>query len=181
MHVLDAIDRAVVLLLYATTGWSLVRTVVIALTCIGYGWTYLVLVPIALVKAWRRFAVGLGRTLLATWIVLNVVKLAVPRVRPYIALGLEPIWGRPTDGSFPSGHAAGAFAIAAFVTVWLRRRTSVAAHRTVGILWTLAFGVALSRVFLAVHYPTDVVVGAVLGIVVGTVGGVYQGRGNAAR
>ncbi|MEO8798960.1 MAG: phosphatase PAP2 family protein [Polyangiaceae bacterium] len=178
---IDAIDRAGVLLLYEAMGWSVVRVVVIALTCIGYGWTYFLLVPVALVKTWRRFAVGLGGTLIATWILLSLVKLAVPRVRPYIALGLKPIWSHPTDGSFPSGHAAGAFAVAAFVTVWLRRRTSASACRTIGVLWTLAVGVALSRVFLAVHYPTDVGFGALLGIVVGTVGGVSQGKRNAAQ
>jgi membrane-associated phospholipid phosphatase len=67
----------------------------------------------------------------------------------------------PTSGSFPSGHAASAFAFAAAVTVDLPRLAFP--------LYALATAVAYSRVHTGVHYPSDVMAGTVLGLTVGTV------------
>lgn len=61
----------------------------------------------------------------------------------------------------PSNHALNGFAVAAFLTIVLRRR------RWGGILFTIAALVALSRVYLAKHYPSQIAAGAVLGTVWG--------------
>lgn len=59
-------------------------------------------------------------------------------------------------GSMPSGHATNAFAIAiAFGALWPRLRP---------LLWTFAFVIAASRLIIVVHHPTDVMVGAAIGI-----------------
>ncbi|MEF8816326.1 MAG: phosphatase PAP2 family protein [Salinibacter sp.] len=95
-------------------------------------------------------------------------KHAVGRARPYVHWPLEARADRhspPAPGdahlSFPSGHAS---LSAALVTSWGLSfpRWYVVAP---GALWAL--GVALSRVHLGVHYPSDVLAGAVLGIGVG--------------
>ena len=67
----------------------------------------------------------------------------------------------PSSGSFPSGHTASAFAFAAAVTVDLPRLALP--------LYALATAVGYSRVHTGVHYPSDVMAGAVLGLTVGTV------------
>jgi undecaprenyl-diphosphatase len=64
----------------------------------------------------------------------------------------------PHDGSFPSGHAATSFACAT-VLAWFAPRWAIA-------LFLLAGAIAYSRLYVAVHYPLDVVGGAVLGVLV---------------
>jgi undecaprenyl-diphosphatase len=71
---------------------------------------------------------------------------------------LHPLVPVPHDGSFPSGHAATSFACAT-VLAWFAPRWAVA-------FFLLAGAIAYSRLYVAVHYPLDVVGGAVLGALV---------------
>ena len=91
--------------------------------------------------------------MLGVYAVNTAIKFAVRRPRPQIP-GLPPLQGTTTGLSFPSAHAATSFAGA----LVYRRRGLPAAP-----LYGLAGGMALSRVYLGVHYPSDVVAGAVLG------------------
>ena len=67
----------------------------------------------------------------------------------------------PHTGAFPSGHASSAFACAA-VLAWASPRLRVPA-------FVLAAAIAWSRVYVGVHWPLDVLGGAVLGVLVSTV------------
>jgi undecaprenyl-diphosphatase len=112
-----------------------------------------------------RFRAGaLLATLAGTSAVVATIKTLAGRVRPYQALTLAQHvpFEQPTDPSFPSGHAAGSFAFAAFIG---------ASNRRAGLaLAGLASLIALSRVALGVHYPSDVAAGALLGGVIGSLG-----------
>jgi undecaprenyl-diphosphatase len=137
--------------------------VMLALTSVGRrGLLWLVL---GVLVAWRWPARlgGLWQLALAiclTWVVVDlIVKPAVGRQRPYTTAALVSVVGdRPTSPSFPSGHAATAFAGALAVgRMWKRGR---------GALWGLAALIAFSRVYLGVHYVSDVAAGALIGTIV---------------
>ena len=112
----------------------------------------------------RRAGAALAAGLVAHVLVLEgLVKHAVERERPYAALGLylRDSLVDPASYSFPSGHSAASFMAAAVVGArYPRARVP---------LFVLATLVALSRVHLGAHYPSDVVAGAVFGLVLGAI------------
>jgi undecaprenyl-diphosphatase len=146
----------------------------IAATLLGEGWTALLLLPMLAYARTRRFAGALALGVVAQAVLVWALKLAVGRVRPWIALGLATPFGAPHDPSFPSGHAAGTFCVAAFLAAALPAAWPDARAWTRACV-TLAVGlsvlISLSRVYLAVHFPSDVLTGALLGAVVGTIAG----------
>ena len=150
---------------------GLLYGLMVALTVVGSGWSMLLFLPLFVRPATRRFGTALLLTLVVTSVLVFLVKLGVQRPRPCVILpDVHALcFTGPTDPSFPSGHAAGGFAFAAFVGTWLTRQSFPASRKLLGVgsLGALALGIALSRVYLGVHFPSDVTAGAVLGAAVG--------------
>ncbi len=86
-----------------------------------------------------------------------VVKLVVRRPRPTLE-GLPPLGGAPSSLSFPSAHATSSFAVATAMT----RVDSLGA-----LAFILAAALSLGRPYLGMHYPSDVLAGALLGVALG--------------
>ena len=152
-------------------------TPMIVFSLLGGGWAALALVPLI---AWprpsgaRSFARALALAIAVQALLVVGIKAAVGRVRPWIALGLPAPLGQPHDGSFPSGHAAGAFCVATFLAVAMPAFSPQSPRRarllvTLGML--VAGAIAFSRVYLGAHFPSDVVAGGLLGGAIGAVAG----------
>ena len=104
---------------------------------------------------WRR---GAG-SVVGAYVLNTAIKVAVRRRRPEVP-GLPPLTGTPTGLSFPSAHATSSFAGA----------RAYSALVPAPPLYALAAGLALSRLYLGVHWPSDSLAGAALGTLVGTAG-----------
>jgi membrane-associated phospholipid phosphatase len=100
---------------------------------------------------------------------------AMPRLRPSNLPESAPLEAVYAATSFPSGHATTAFAVAAAVA-WAVRSGEEAWLGWAAFGWAALVG--LSRVYVGVHFPSDVIAGAGLGIAVGTVGAlVWRSKG----
>jgi undecaprenyl-diphosphatase len=126
-------------------------------------------------KEWSRF--GLTIPLLAGYVATGVVNAAIKqgieRERPS-----NLSWANPQEtffyNSFSSGHTSTSFGVAT-VLWWLSRETPYAWVGRVGWVWAALVG--FSRIYRGVHWPTDVVAGAAVGIVMGTAVALWwQGR-----
>ena len=107
-------------------------------------------------KTWRsRGFLGLF-SLAANFLVCNVIlKPLIDRTRPYYVLGYDPLIPPVGDPSFPSGHTSASFAAATAIYA-INKKWGVAAYIFAAVM-------GFSRLYLGVHFPTDVLAGAVVG------------------
>lgn len=99
---------------------------------------------------------------LVAWAIAEMIKTLFPTTRPFIIDGKLPLTlTTPFDGAFPSSHETISFALA--TTVWYHNKKIGTAFVITAIL------IGAGRVFANVHWPIDILGGAVLGFVVATV------------
>lgn len=122
----------------------------------------LVCIVLLCIKKYRRAGAAASLSLILDFIVVNLVlKNLVARTRPYDILEeLILITRRPSDLSFPSGHAGACFAVASVLFLCLPRRFGIPAVVTAALI-------SFSRLYVGAHYPTDVLGGMVIGCVTG--------------
>ena len=129
----------------------------------GWFWIVLALVLTAVPKT-RRIGVSVCVSLLLSLILCNLtLKPIVARTRPYDLIeGIELIIAKPTDFSFPSGHSSASFAASVAIFANNKKYGAFAV--------ALAFLIAFSRLYLYVHFPSDVLAGILLGSFCGILG-----------
>lgn len=174
---IDIDVQTFLLLNHALAGWLWPMVV---LSAVGGGWGSLTVVPLLAFVRTRRFALSLAAVLGATAVLVFGLKRLVGRVRPCHCLTdvKALFFAPPSDFSFPSGHSAGSFAFAVFVAIVLVKTTPADAPARVrrlrrvsaAALVALAVSVGLSRIALGVHFPGDVLAGALLGAAIAALG-----------
>ena len=164
-------DASVITAIYENVHSAFLTMFFRIVTLLGEGGIFWIAVAVILLffKKTRRSGICIGASLLIGVIVGNgIIKNVVARPRPYDAIeGIESGVSHLSDYSFPSGHSLCCFEAA---TALAMNRTKWAIPAYVG-----AVLVAVSRLFLFVHYPTDVICGALLGVLFGVLGSLAAG------
>ena len=118
-----------------------------------------------LISKKRKSGFILAAALCVDLILCNLIlKNVFCRIRPCdVNTAIDLLVARPTDYSFPSGHTAASFASVAALYFAKEKRLQIPAL-------VLAVVIAFSRMYLYVHYPTDILGGIVVGIIAGYAG-----------
>jgi undecaprenyl-diphosphatase len=111
-------------------------------------------------RYWQMVAQGLFAAFLARLGLVELIRWLWPRTRPFVEHHINLLFNyNPTEASFPSGHAAFYFAIATVVYSY---------NKKAGILFFIAsFLISFARVFSGIHWPSDIISGAIVGIISG--------------
>ena len=111
-------------------------------------------------KNLRKVGILMGISLILEFILTNlIIKNWVARIRPYEVIdGLTLIVSKAHDFSFPSGHTGSAFALAVVIFMVMERKYGI-------IALVLATLMGFSRLYVGIHYPSDVLGGIVLGVI----------------
>lgn len=123
------------------------------------GWIWIALaIGLLVIKRTRKIGATMALAMVLNLLVTNVVlKRVLARTRPYeIVEGLHRIIEAQSDFSFPSGHTACSFAGAVVIYKLCPRKYGILAL-------ILAVLISLSRLYVGVHFPTDVLGGALVG------------------
>ncbi|HIW56945.1 MAG TPA: phosphatase PAP2 family protein [Firmicutes bacterium] len=133
------------------------------ITHLGDGGILWIIVAIALMLFRRTRYIGIAVAVslaLNSIICLGILKPAFARLRPFMLdSSIDLILHAPTDFSFPSGHTASSFSAAVTLLLY---------NRKYGVLSLIAAAlIAFSRLYLMVHFPSDVIAGIALGALTG--------------
>ena len=165
MNIIQNIDNSILQFIQINMRSSIMDKVMPLITDMGNGAIIWMLIAIVFLinKKYRRYGLMIIVALMLCFIVGNLsIKPLVSRVRPFNAAPLLDglLIKQPTDFSFPSGHTMCSFA-SGVVIFYMNRRIGIFAL----IISSL---IGFSRLYLYVHYPSDVFSGMVIGILLGS-------------
>lgn len=149
---------------------GLLDTVMPIITAFGNGGIFWIACAVLLMflPKTRRIGFGMAFALTMGLVVCNIIlKPGVARIRPYdlqetLGVTIDLLIKRSHDFSFPSGHTIASFEACTVLML---------GNKKLGIPATLlAILIAFSRLYLYVHYPTDVITSIVLGTIFGIIG-----------
>lgn len=104
----------------------------------------------------RIFWELVGAAILSRIVITETIRLLWDRARPFAELGFRPLVEHSASASFPSGHAAFFFALSGIVFAYNKRMGT--------LFFLLSTIISASRVMAGIHWPSDVLGGAVIGI-----------------
>lgn len=96
------------------------------------------------------------------FVLAEIIRKLMFRARPFVQLNLHPLVNQsPLEASFPSGHATFFFALSTIVYFY---------NKKMGFwFYVVSVLIVFGRVFVGIHWPSDILAGAILGILVGFV------------
>lgn len=162
MNFIQYIDNNISLYLYNLISNSdIIKNVFSIITHLGDGGFIWIVFSVILFikKSTRKYGIILIISLLVGLLIGNLfLKNLFERLRPFIQLDFIPLIPKPSGFSFPSGHSLSSFIGATSIFQY---------NKKFGIFaYILAILIAFSRVLLGVHFLSDIVVGAILGIII---------------
>lgn len=108
---------------------------------------------------WKREVIIVGTSVVSAYVVTYILKTMVHAPRPFVALAnIHPLIIETPYDSFPSGHATAFFALAVSMYMYDKKWGIV--------FFIIAILVSLSRVISGVHFPIDILAGAIIGSLV---------------
>jgi len=144
-----------------TQAGDLIMPMITSLGDTGIIWIILAVVLLAVPRTRKSGMIMIAALCLDVIVCNGILKHLITRIRPCdVNTSVQLLIARPVDSSFPSGHTAAAFAAAAALFFAGEKK-----------LWkpalVLAILIAFSRMYLYVHYPTDILAGIAVGIAAG--------------
>ncbi|HEY8364332.1 MAG TPA: phosphatase PAP2 family protein [Haloplasmataceae bacterium] len=123
-----------------------------------YGIIWIIICAILLISPKTRYIGFIGLVSLLFSLIINdyILKNIFDRTRPYVGIDIDLLIPKLESSSFPSGHTSSSFAAALVFNKYFRKPYSYLAL-------LLAAIIAFSRLYLYVHFPTDVLFGIVSG------------------
>jgi undecaprenyl-diphosphatase len=166
INTINQFDQKIILYTYEHLRTPLLDNVMRFFTRIGDGFVIWIIICLILMisKKYRRVGIIASIVLLINTILGEVVlKNLIERVRPYEALNLKIIIKELSSFSMPSGHALSSFSIAFVVTSLIKQ------WKIYMPILILAIIIGLSRIYLSVHYPTDVLLSILIAYIVSSI------------
>jgi len=137
----------------------------VAMFCADYlGYILLLLLLVLLAvnykKYWKMIIEAVIAAAITRFVLADFIRWLWFKPRPFVAENFIPLIDQsPKEAAFPSGHASFFFALSTIVYFY---------NKKLGILFYVAsFFIVISRVFVGVHWPLDILAGAILGILMG--------------
>lgn len=160
LSLIQNFDNAILLYIKNNIHGYLMDKVMVLTTSLGNGGLIWIIIAVLLTlnKKYRKIGfMALGALILSTILGEGIIKHIVQRIRPSADIPvINLLISKPLSYSFPSGHATSAFAVVGVLTKYFKKYA-------LGF-WILASLIAFSRLYLYVHYPTDVLGGIILGL-----------------
>ena len=155
------LDGGFLLFLQESVRNPILDNLMIFITSLGNGGMIWIVATIVLLipKKTRKAGIMSAVALLGSLIINNnIVKNIVQRPRPFVTFtDLQIIIPTPSEFSFPSGHTSSSFAAAAVFYRHLPKKLGLPSVILAGLI-------GFSRLYVGVHYPTDVIAGVLMGI-----------------
>lgn len=161
MSLIQNLDNAILLFIKNNMHWYVMDKVMVVITSLGNGGAIWIVIACVLIisKKYRKTGLMLsGALILGAVFGEGILKHVVQRIRPCASIpAANLLISKPLSYSFPSGHTTSSFAAAGVLAKYFK-------DYAFGF-FTLASLIAFSRLYLYVHYPTDVLAGIILGLI----------------